>query len=180
MNDEKYKVRYFEAFYALFEQCSKLSLVEAIIYCHLWNDGNYYGKDYAPTNKRLARVAKCSVRTASAALDKLEKLGLIKRVMRIGATSLISVNDWRSIPNLLDADTIEEKREREREEYATEKKRLTAWNEAQSIKDEPEPLQEPVITPDEPTHSLPIETPQNEAQDAIEPVSIPHNRAIHI
>ena len=77
MKEEKYKVRYFESFYALFERCEKLSLVEAVIYCHLQNDGTFYGAEYAPTLKRLARLVKCTTRTASTAMDSLEKLGLM-------------------------------------------------------------------------------------------------------
>ena len=37
----------------------------------------YKVRYYAPTLKRLARLAKCTTRTASTAMDSLEKLGLM-------------------------------------------------------------------------------------------------------
>ena len=144
---------------------------------------------YTPTQEYLS--IKCNISTGSVKnyIRLMEKLGMCKIVSK-GAKGQTAnsyvMYDYRKIDGILTKPSLKEYYEAKHladeilEEWdipasKAEPEAQEVIEDSHSTKSqtEPEPLQEPVITPDEPTHSLPIETPQNEAQSVTE--SIPES-----
>lgn len=170
------------------QQRSDLGIGLIYLYSVMFDQYEYWIKKagkYTPTQEYLS--IKCNISTGSVKnyIRLMEKLGMCKIVSK-GAKGQTAnsyvMYDYRKIDGILTKPSLKEYYEAKHladelleewdipaKEAEPEAQQSTEASYSSELRTEPEPPQEPVITPDEPTYILPIETPQNEAQAVIEP-----------
>lgn len=165
MTDNKFQMPFQMFAKELNQRCSKLSIVDVMVYSILWDDYLFYMDKYgfyAPSQSDLAEEAGVTRKCVNAVLQRLEKCGLLIVTGKAGLTNKYEVIHYQTL-DLFDLPAVGERKAARRAENAAKRQRYYDSEEVGEVFSKAPEQEEPPEAPafiEPPAIPVPVITPE--------------------